>query len=166
MSKQQTNNRPAGLVLILLGVIFLVEQFRPGLLNSFSWPWVIIAVGAIFLLTALFTREGAFAIPGSIVGGIGSLLLWQNSTGNWESWAYAWTLIPGFAAIGIILANLLGHRTSRSLSHGLLLLVLSAGAFVVFAGMVSIGPVFVQFWPVLLILAGLGMLVRAFLRPA
>jgi hypothetical protein len=32
-------------------------------------------------------------------------------TNNWESWAYAWTLIPGFAGIGIywpVLIILLG----------------------------------------------------------
>ena len=34
------------------------------------------------------------------------MLYWQNQTGNWESWAYAWALIPGFVGVGTIVMGL------------------------------------------------------------
>jgi hypothetical protein len=166
MSQQRTRNRGAGLVLILLGLFFLVQQLRPGLMSTyFSWPLLIVGVGGIFLLAALLTREGAFAIPGTIVSGVGTLLLWQNYTGEWESWAYAWTLIPGFVGIGIILAHLLGERKSGSLAGGLALVTISASAFLLFATVANAGWYLLRFWPVGLILVGALMLGRAILRP-
>jgi hypothetical protein len=168
MKKERRSARVSGLILVLLGIVFLAEQIWPGLfLGSFTWPWIIIAIGGIFLLTALLTGEGAFAIPGSIVGGIGTLLLWQNTTGNWDSWAYAWTLIPGFVGVGILLAGLLGHERKGSITGGLLMIGLSAGAFLLFGGLFTFnGWYLLRFWPVILIVLGIGMLARGFFRPA
>jgi hypothetical protein len=42
------------------------------------------------------------AVAACIIGGIGGILYWQSYTGDWASWAYVWTLIPGFSGIGII----------------------------------------------------------------
>ena len=43
----------------------------------------------------------AFAIPGSIIGGVGLVLLFQNMTHHWESMSYFWTLIVMFVGTGI-----------------------------------------------------------------
>ena len=105
------------------------------------------------------------AIPACIVGGIGGILYWQEITGNWESWAYAWTLIPGFVGVGIVLSGLLGGDFRQSARGGGWLIMISLVLFAVFGsffgGLGLLGP----YWPVLLILLGLLVLIRPLFRP-
>ncbi|MCB8976664.1 MAG: hypothetical protein H6657_04490 [Ardenticatenaceae bacterium] len=150
-----------GTILILVGILFLLVQFFPGLAAnldiSLQWPLVIVSVGGLLILSA-FLGTAALAIPGSIVAGIGSILYVQNLTGAWDSWAYVWTLIPGFAGIGVILAGLLGHQRRKSWREGSRLIVTSAVMFLIFGaffnGLGGLG----RYWPVLLIGLGLWML--------
>ena len=95
-----------GLILIGVGTMFLLLQLFPSLADQIDlarqWPLVIVTVGGVFLLTAVLGTP-PLAIPGSIIGGIGGILYYQNLTGDWASWAYVWALIPGFVGVGIIL---------------------------------------------------------------
>lgn len=150
-----------GTILILVGVLFLLAQFFPGLTAvldiSLQWPLIIIAVGGLLLLSA-FLGTPTLAIPGSIVTGIGSILYVQNLTDAWDSWAYAWALIPGFVGIGLVLAGLLGHNRRASWREGSRLIVISAALFLIFGaffnGLGGLG----RYWPVLLIGLGLWLL--------
>lgn len=150
-----------GTILILMGILFLLVQFIPGLAASLDirlqWPLIIVAVGGLLILSA-FLGTPALAIPGSIVSGIGGILYVQNLTGAWDSWAYVWALIPGFAGIGLILAGLLGHQRRKSWREGARLIVTSAVMFLIFGaffnGLGGLG----QYWPVLLIGLGVWML--------
>jgi len=150
-----------GTILILVGILFLLVQFFPGLaVNldiSLQWPLIIIAVGTLLLLSA-FLGTPALAIPGSIVAGIGGILYIQNLTNTWSSWSYVWTLIPGFVGIGLIIAGVLGHQRRNSWREGSRLLLISAVLFLVFGaffnGFSNVG----QYWPVLLIGVGLWQL--------
>lgn len=153
----------AGLIMILVGALFLLINLFPNVAARLDvarqWPLIIVALGGLFLLGALLGTP-PLAMPGSIVTGIGGILYYQNLTGNWASWAYIWTLIPGFVGIGIILTNLLGARTRSQFREGGRLLVISAVLFVIFSaffnGLGGLG----QYWPVLLILAGVWLLFR------
>ena len=147
-----------GTILIIIGVLFLLAQFFPNLIPNFDmsqqWPLIVVAVGALLLISAPFgTAE--LAIPGSIVTGIGGILYVQNVTNSWASWAYVWALIPGFVGIGLLIAGSLGHERRKSWREGGRLIVISSVLFVVFGaffnGLGSIG----QYWPILLI--GLGL---------
>jgi hypothetical protein len=95
------------------------------------------------------------AVPACIVGGIGMILFWQNQTGNFGSWAYAWTLIPGFAGVGEVLAALLGDRNTAHIRSGLRQIVVSAVLFVVFGSFLGGFRVLGPYWPVILIAGGL-----------
>ncbi|HUV89374.1 MAG TPA: hypothetical protein VMY80_06955, partial [Anaerolineae bacterium] len=92
------------------------------------------------------------------------LLYWQNATGHWESWAYAWTLIPGFVGVGIILAGILGGGLRKALGGGGWLILISLVLFAIFGsflgGLNLLGP----YWPVLLIVLGLFILVERLVR--
>lgn len=158
----------AGLLLILLGVFFLAVQFIPGLEAlrdpSYWWPLFIVAWGAALLVLGLLIGVPALAVPACIVGGIGLLLFWQNSTNNWDSWAYAWALIPGFVGVGIILSGLLSGKSRQMLGAGLWLLAISAVLFVVFASFLGGPNLLGAYWPVLLIVLGVLMLVRGLFR--
>jgi len=164
MNRRHRSSLAGGLVLILLGVLFLAVQLMPGLQLWFSWPLIIVGVGVLLLILGLVTGAPDMAVPACIVGGIGGLLYWQNSTGNWESWAYAWTLIPGFVGVGIVLSGLLGGKPRQPVREGGGLILISLVLFTVFGsflgGLSLLGP----YWPVLLIVLGLWVLVRPLFR--
>lgn len=168
MNKRRRTGLVGGTLLILLGVWFLLVQYVPefeGLLNiEFSWPLFVIGAGAVLLILGLLTGEPGMAVPACIVGGIGVLLYYQNQTGNWASWAYAWTLIPGFAGVGAIFAGLLGDKSKNSIRDGLNLILISAVMFLIFGsflgGLDLLGP----YWPVLLILLGVWFLIQPLFR--
>jgi len=167
MDRRSRSRIVVGLLLVLLGGWFLAQQFFPGLgkwLDVFSWPMILVGVAIFLLVLGLLVGAPSMAVPAAIVGGIGGLLYWQNATGNWESWSYAWTLIPGFVGVGTLVAGLLGDNPRQSLRHGANLIVLSVVLFIVFASIFGeLGPLG-QYWPALLILLGLYLLVRAVWR--
>src|SRR5690606_17133161 len=130
-----------------------------------GWPLIVIGVGVFLFIFGLLVGAPGMSIPACIVGGIGALLYWQNATGNWASWAYVWTLIPGFVGIGIILNGLLGGDKLRdALEGGGWLLIISLILFAVFGSTLGGVNILGPYWPALLILAGLLILARALLR--
>jgi hypothetical protein len=156
-----------GVILMILGGLFLLGQAAPDLFGwsgVSSWPLIIVGVGILLLLIGAATGAAGMAVPAAIVGGIGGLLYWQNATGNWQSWAYAWTLIPGFVGVGTLVAGLLEGK-GQMVRGGLWLIVISFILFAVFSAIMAPffgGPTFLgRYWPVLLILLGLLLLGRA-----
>ncbi len=155
-----------GVVLILLGLIFLVGQMFPELrswITTFSWPLIIVGVGALLLVIGLLTGVPGLAVPACIVGGIGGLLYWQNRTGDWASWAYAWALIPGFAGLGTILMGLLSGK-GKDVRDGANTVLVSLILFAIFGSFLGAPWQIGRYWPVLLILLGLINLVQYFVR--
>ena len=95
---------------------------------------VAILLQSLFLLIlGLLVRAPGMAGPASIVGGVGGLLYWQNLTVNWESWAYAWALIPGFTGLGLFAFDRIGRASPGVKSAAKVLLAVSAVLFLVFA---------------------------------
>lgn len=162
MDKRARNRIGLGVFLILLGILFFVQQFIPGLqeLIDWSWPMVIISVGVLLLFFGIVNGSPGLAVPAAIVGGIGGLLYWQYLTGNWDSWAYAWTLIPGFVGLGVILQGLLAGRARQGVSGGGGLLLISLALFTIFASAFGSSQIAALLGPVLLILLGLWILIR------
>ncbi len=152
-----------GMILILVGATFLLMQLFPSVAEQIDlarqWPLIIVAIGGFFLLAALVGTP-PLAIPGSIVGGIGGILYYQNLTGNWDSWAYIWALIPGFVGVGIVLMYVLRGQLRQGLQAGGPQIVISAIMFVIFAGFFTGLGGLGRYWPVLLILAGGWMLIK------
>jgi len=169
MKRRNRFNRLLGIFLLALGAWFLAKQLYPELFTwvdiPITWAWFVIGTGIFLFVLGLLLGAPGMAVPATIVGGIGVLLYWQDMTGNWESWSYAWTLIPGFVGLGIILAGLLEGNFRSSLYGGGTLIVISLVLFVIFSSLMG-GPYFFgPYWPVLLILLGLWMLLRVLLRP-
>ncbi|MBK8985582.1 MAG: hypothetical protein IPM39_05805 [Chloroflexi bacterium] len=150
-----------GVILIFAGVLFLLVQFFPGLVNWFDmsqqWPLIIIFVGGLFLLGALLGTP-PLAVPATIIGGTGLILYYQNISGNWGSWSFLWTLYPGLAGLGVLLMHTLSGKFRQGLREGGPPLVVSGVLFVIFAasfnGLGRLG----QFWPLLIIAVGLWLL--------
>ena len=157
-------NITGGLILVLVGAWFLAVQFVPQL-NDWaegSWPLTIIGVGVVFLLVSILNNIPGLSIPAFIIGGIGSLLYYQNVTGDWDSWAYAWSFIPGFVGLGLLFYSLQA-KEKGTMQAGFILLFLSTIFFVVFGSFLGAPDQIIQFWPLLLIVAGLWSMVRSLL---
>lgn len=169
MERRTRSNVVGGTLLILLGLLFLIYQFVPGWFSwlqiELTWPLIVVGVGLFLLVFGLLVGAPGMAVPAAIVSGIGGLLYWQNLTGHWESWAYAWALIPGFVGVGIILAGLLGEgRIRDALDGGGTLILISAVLFAIFGSFLGGLNLMGNWWPLLLILVGLLILVRSFFR--
>jgi hypothetical protein len=169
MDQRTRSGVAGGVLLILLGIFFLIYQLMPGRLSWLSvdlgWPFIIVGVGLFLLILGLIVGAPGMAIPASILSGIGLLLYWQNATGNWESWAYAWTLIPGFVGVGVILNGLLGGDRLRSaFESGFWLILISLTLFAIFSAVFQGPNLFGPYMPVLLIVFGVLLLVRGFFR--
>jgi hypothetical protein len=157
-----------GVILIVLGALFLSYQLVPQLqlwVNwSTGWPLIVVGIGVVFLIAAVVSGASGLAIPGAIVGGIGGLLWWQNATNNWDSWAYAWALIPGFVGIGIILNGILGGKLRSALIGGGWLIMISLVLFFIFGAFLGNPMAFSAYWPILLIGVGMLILIRPLFR--
>src|SRR5204863_1346254 len=94
--RQRRQSTVLGGLLVLIGAILLAGQFVRVDIGHYGWPFFVIAPGILILLVALTARgavsEG-LAVFGSIVTVSGLILLIQDATDHYESWAYAWTLI-------------------------------------------------------------------------
>lgn len=153
-----------GVILILAGLGFLAYQLFPNVFAGFGWPWLLVVVGAIFVVTSLLTRSGGTIVPGVILLGIGAVLLYQTRTGNWESWAYLWPLMPGLAGLGLFLGSFIDREMRPARLVGLIMLAAALVLLAVFGGLFGLTPEILRFWPVLLILIGAIIFFRA-LRP-
>ncbi len=154
-----------GVVLILLGAGFLAFQFFPDLFGGFAWPWILPVIGAVFVVSSLVGRIGGLMIPGVILLTLGGIFLYQTNTGNWESWAYVWALLPVASGAGMLIGSLYDREMVPARSAGVFLIVAGLIAFVIFGGFLGLDPSLAQYWPVLLILLGLWVLFKALRRP-
>jgi hypothetical protein len=154
-----------GSILILLGIVFLVGQVFNISLGDYLWPFFIIVPGVLLFIFALSLAGGTgegFAILGSIVTMVGLILFYQNTTGHWESWAYAWALIaPTAIGLGQMTYGLLKGRGemvrsgSRAAAVGLGIFLVGGFFFELILGISGFGLGGLG-WPLLLI--GLGVL--------
>jgi hypothetical protein len=167
MSRKTRSNLALGIMLILIGGLFLAMQIMPELSDKFwsifDWPFIIIGVGVFLLIFGLLAGTPGMAVPATIVAGIGGILAYQNATGQWESWAYAWSLIPGFVGVGVMLSALFGEGGSEGFRSGLTLLFISAILFLIFSSIMGANPLG-AWWPVLLIILGLWLLIQPLFR--
>lgn len=132
-----------GAILIIVGIILFAGQVVDIGFADLGWPFWIIAAGvAILLVGLLVLAESGVVIGGTVVTTVGLVLLYQNATDHWESWAYAWALV-GPAASGLGLA-LWGFRNtdSRDIRNGTWRLLgglaIFAVGFLFFEGIIGI----------------------------
>lgn len=166
--RQNRSNLFLGILMIAIGVWLVATRQVPSLQqfteNMTGAMWTI-AAGVLILAIGLITGAPGMAVPASIVAGVGGILLYQDQVGDYASWSYMWTLIPGFIGIGTILEGLLGENTSRNLGSGLRLLVVSAVLFLVFATFLGNITFLGDYGAaIILILLGLFILARGIMR--
>jgi hypothetical protein len=168
MNKQTRGSLVFGILLVLGGIYLVLVNVFPGFAEmihlTFSWPVIIILVGAGLLVLGLLTSQPDLAVPAFIISGIGGILYCQNSSGNWGSWAYSWALIPGFVGLGTLVAYLLGERQRYSIQSALDSISTSLVLFVIFGAIFGAFKDLGPYWPVLLIVAGIITGIKALVK--
>jgi hypothetical protein len=140
--KRDRGQLALGLILILAGAWFVaVNQFPD--LKTWATPYLefplnIVAIGAALLVVGLLVGAPGMAVPAAIVAGVGGILYYQNTSGDWDSWSYLWTLIPGFIGIGTVLHGLFSWNGARA-REGMNTIVVSAILFLIFSTLLG-GP--------------------------
>jgi hypothetical protein len=159
-----------GVVLVGIGLVFLAQQSLGIDVGQYGWPLFVILPGLGCLAGyALGPRTAAgLAIPGCVVTTIGLILAVQNTFDLWQTWAYAWALIPAASGLGV---RLMGERIGqpRAIENGTRMLEGALLAFVVFAAFFELvlnlsnftgGALRGTVGPAVLILVGIYLLMR------
>ena len=134
-SGRQRGPLAIGVFLVLLGVFILAGEQLNLDFNRYGWPAYVIVPGLLLLVVGLAVpHEGGLgaAIPGGIITTVGLVLVLQNATDTYASWAYAWALVaPGSVGVTLVLFGLL-HRRWEMLNDGLRTAAVGLGLFIGF----------------------------------
>jgi hypothetical protein len=124
-----------GIVLIVLGGLFLVSEQLNVDWHAQGWPMYVIVPGVVLLVAGLAIPHEAglgMAIPGGMITTVGLLLAYQYYNDQWASWAYVWALVvPGSVGVTLSLYGIL-HRRIDLLDAGLRAAAVGLGLFVAF----------------------------------
>lgn len=106
LNRQKENDYVIALSLMGVGLLFVLTQLFKIDIMDLLWPLFVVGPGAVLVYWAAQARGDDWLvwmhIPGMITLGTGLLLLYQNLTGHWESWIYAWSLYGVFLGIAFV----------------------------------------------------------------
>ena len=161
-----------GGAIIVLGLLLLLGRVIDLDLGTL-WPLFVIIPGVVILVSGLAAAPGgagtAATVTGSQLTGLGLLLLFQNLTGLWQTWAYAWALVwPMSIGLGLTARGGLSgdDKTARDGAKTAMVgFLLFAAGFAFFEGILnisgsSLGVVGDYALPAVLIAVGLVVIFR------
>jgi len=162
-----------GAILIFIGLAFLAVRYLDAFQGADVWPLFIIGPGVALLVLGLFLPNLGMLVGGSVVSTVGLVLAWQNMTGRWETWAYAWALVgPTASGVGSFLGGLrTGNPRLRDAGMWQIAvgLALFAGFYLFFEQVIGLSgdPLPLPEWVMPAVLIGIGVLVlfRGFFGP-
>ncbi len=151
----------ASIGLMSLGGISLVLNYVLGWTVNFSWPFVLMMLGAGFVLLASALADrlpwaGVFHVPAGLLLALGLIFLLNILTGDWNAWAYAWMLAVAGLGVGLVLANRQSPWRNEVTWVGTGLMIAGV-TFAVLFGAIAGGRFMQVLAPVLLVLGGLGL---------
>lgn len=162
-----------GIVLVVVGLFALGVVTLDIDLTQYGWPLFVIVPGLTLLVVGFLGGGQGASIPGGIVTMLGLLLAYSNSTGDWPSWAFAWSLIVPFGVgLGMYL-QALRDRDQAALRRGRALIFVGALifmiGFVLFESILGISDMDYGIFgkaalPGLLVVIGIILLVRSIQR--
>lgn len=124
----------AGIVIIALQYIHIDMSWFPKRWTQLTWPLQIIIPGlALFVVGLVLPDRAGEGLSGFglVAAAVGTLLWYQDVTGTWASWAYAWALVfPAAGGLAGIIHGTL-HANWRHVRDGAGGLAFGLVAFVV-----------------------------------
>lgn len=157
-----------GVALLIIGGLLFVGQLYDIGVDDVGWPAIVIGIGVVILVLGLFVnREQGMVIGGTVVTTVGLVLLYQDQTGRWETWAYAWALVgPAASGLGMLLWGIRSADPTE-IRNGTWALLTGLAIFVVgflfFEGVIGIGgePLGLPEWLLPAVVIGIGVIVLA-----
>lgn len=145
-------------VLLIVGGLVLAAHLVPGLVPWFDrarhWPLAVVALGLLALVPGLLAWR-VLRMPGLVTLATGLILLYQNASNDWDSWAYLWALYPMVVGGGLLLFGAVDGRLQQVLRRAGYWLILGAVLLLAAKALAhrldSVGDL----WPVLVLLGGL-----------
>jgi hypothetical protein len=108
----------AGLILLVIGALVLASEPLLEAIRGLGvgddvlawWPILLVTLSLFFLVPSLVGRQhrrlrAGMVIPGAILAGVGSALLWTSLGDRWTAWSYLWTVIPFSFGLGMYAAG-------------------------------------------------------------
>jgi hypothetical protein len=108
----------AGLLLLIIGLVVLASEPLAGFVRELGisddilrwWPVLIITLSLFFLVPGLLggpsrRLRAGMVIPGAILAGVGSALLYTSLEDRWGAWAYLWSVLPFSFGLGMYAAG-------------------------------------------------------------
>ncbi|RCW66373.1 LiaI-LiaF-like domain-containing protein [Saliterribacillus persicus] len=148
-------------LLIGIGLYFLLKELKiPILTDFYSWPTLLILIGAAFVFHAYSTRDFKNIFPGAILLGIGIHFHGLNHYGFWID---HWGIYPFIIGIAFLLRF---SKTKNGLFPGLILILIAIFAIFVdnkpgWFNWIHETVAFIErFWPVLLIGFGIYLIMK------
>jgi hypothetical protein len=141
-----------GLILIVLGVLFLLSNFGALDLDwGLLWTWIIILMGAIFWIGFLFDRsKDGLIMPGTVLLVVG-IVFNVSARSDWDLMEILWPFFILAPALGFYLMYLLGKRDRGVLVPAIVLTVVG----LVF--LMGTSPILRYLGPIIMI--GIGVLI-------
>lgn len=156
-----------GVLLVLVGIGLLVTNLFQFQIPGELWPFYIVGFGGLLLLPSLGISDGAdgrmvrlAGIGGAFIV-IGLVSFFAEMVDHYESWAYAWTLVPSAVIAGRMFARrgsddpAFMQRSRRSIQ---ILLLAFVGLALFFELFIFNG--YGRWWPILLIVGGAFLLLN------
>ncbi len=149
---QSTRSPLPGIILIVLGVLFLIANFSDVHLDSL-WPIFVLGPGVAFIVLFFRNRKDyGVLMPGTILTVIGILFFICTLTG-WDQMQHLWPLFIMAPGLGFIMMYLFGkHERGFLIPAGIL-----TGLGLIFLVDANESD---YLWPIVLILIGLLFLLR------
>jgi len=138
--------------LIILGIIFLPPNITPVRMDHL-WPFFVLAPGIYFAYLYYADRTNVGLLLPSAILIIISLIFFACSIGGWSLITDLWPLFIIAPGIGFLLMYFLGTHERGFLVPAVILLLVG---FIFAAAATD----FVPFWPILLIVVGLFIILR------
>jgi hypothetical protein len=128
------------LLLILAGLFFLAANMAGPLLGlgwNALWPGLLLVAALAFYLpiAVWWPRRRALsglAVPGTIFLANALIFFYNAISGNWDAWAYLWTLEPLAVGLGLYATWLVGLRQRGLLLGGHVLSLIGLVLFAIF----------------------------------
>lgn len=148
-------------LLIGIGIFFLLRELRlPIFTDFYSWPTLLILVGAAFLIHAFSSKEFKNVFPGTLLLGLG---IHFHALSHYDFWIDHWGMYTLIIAIAFLARAL---KTKKGFILGLILLVISIFAIFAnnqpgwFSWIHQLMTWIERFWPVVLIGIGVYLLLK------
>ena len=167
--KRDRGGLAAGILIIGIGLFLLLAQFVPD-----AGRWIVLFIGLAFLVAFVAKREYGFLIPGCIVGGVGVGIVLEGLVGDpWSGAVILFSIAGGFFAIWVV--SMLMRSVDKDWPRGdakdakdaLWWPLIPAGILGIIGLVVladDIDSDLLQWWPVLIIGAGLIVLAASMRR--